>query len=398
MEALKYTLASPEVLKFFNLTERDVAPEYQEERIKKFVDRLSTDDLFEYENELIKQGANPQAFTFLDDYIGFEPTWKNQASIESINSLANIAQDKPNPIYSYSLEEGPLYRGAKLKTSPSVGEVIESPRFRSFSPDINIAGPFVNEGAPVDFSLSQEEFKKQLAQEPKQKVLFQVQPDSPGSFKYLITPGAGEPEVLSRPNAKYVVQAKETFPFWQRGMTGDIDFIKLRQIYGVDPLGAALGAGSNLLKNNKTGAAAGAGISLLDPSVAAAVNKNDYGQVVSLAGKDLVTGAAIEQGTKEGLKLAGKYAPAVVPYAQNAAKAIGRVSPVLTGAAIFAQGRPGSLTDVVTRKAASNPVPWLPSVKPNPKTDLGARAGRAISNEARYVFQQLLKGKLPYSR
>ena len=60
------------------------------------------------------------------------------------------------------------------------------------------------------------------------------------------------------------------------------------------------------------------------------------------------------------------------------------------------QGPPGSLTDVVTRKAAQNPVSWLPSVKANPKTDIGARTSRAISNEAQYAFSQLLKGRLPY--
>jgi len=71
-------------------------------------------------------------------------------------------------------------------------------------------------------------------------------------------------------------------------------------------------------------------------------------------------------------------------------------APAAAGSALFMQGKPGSVTDVITRKAAANPVPWLPSVKPNPKTDLGARAGRALTNEASYAFGQLLKGKIPY--
>jgi len=229
MAEQSYNLASPEVLRFLNLSERDVNPKYRGEQIRKLVERLSTDDNFAYENALINQGANPQSLAFLNDYIEFEPNWKNPTSVASINELTNLAQKNPNKIYSYNLKEGPLYRGTKLEVSPSVGEEITFSRFKSFSPDINIAGPFVNEGAPLDLSLSDEEFKKQIALEKnKQKALFQVQADSPGDFNYLITPGAGEPEVLARPGSKYLVEAKERFPFHQRGMTGDIDFIKLR--------------------------------------------------------------------------------------------------------------------------------------------------------------------------
>lgn len=392
MEEKKFTLGSPEVLNFLNLTEKDVAPEYQRERIKKLVDRLSTDDNFEYESQLIKQGAKPQAFQFLNDYIEFEPNWKNAASVESINSLTNIAQDNPNLIYSYSLKEGPLYRGTKLETSPSVGEIIESPRFRSFSPDINIAGPFVNEGPPLDFSLNEEDFKKQLEQSNKnQKVLFQVQADSPGDYNYLITPGAGEPEVLSRPGAKYIVKAKETFPFAQRGMTGNIDFIKLQQIYGIDPLASSVQGGINLAKENAPGAAAGLALSALNPDVAKALQDNNYQNAALSIGRDAALGAV----TEAGIKLAGKYTPAL---AKSIAPVAGVAAPIVTGSSLFMQGKPGSLTDVLTKKAAANPVSWLPAVKANPKTDIGARSSRAISNEARYALSELLRGRLPYTR
>jgi hypothetical protein len=37
-------------------------------------------------------------------------------------------------------------------------------------------------------------------------------------------------------------------------------------------------------------------------------------------------------------------------------------APVAAGTSLCMQGPPGSLTDVVTRKAAQNPVSWLPSV------------------------------------
>jgi hypothetical protein len=385
-----YSLGSPEVLKFLNLSEKDVDPKYRREQISKLVDRLSTDDGFVYENALINQGANPQSFEFLNNYIEFEPNWKNEASINSINELANLAQTNPNKIYSYNLKEGPLYRGSKLDISPNVGEEITFSRFKSFSPDVNIAGPFVNEGAPLDFSLSEEEFKSKLELEKnKQKTLFQVQADSPGNFNYLITPGAGEPEVLARPGSKYLVEAKKRFPFHQRGMTGDIDFIKLRQLYGVDPIGSAFQGGVNLVKENIPGATVGAAFSVLTPEVAKSVEKNDYKKATTTAARDIALGA----GTEAVANMAGRYIPmlgkVVEPMARIAA-------PVAAGAALFAQGKSGSLSDVVTRKAAANPVSWLPSVKPNPKTDLGARAGKAIGNEASYAFGQLLKGKIPY--
>lgn len=390
MSEQKYNLGSPEVLRFFNLSERDVDPSYRGEQVRNLVNRLSTADNFDYENALINQGANPQSFDFLKNYIEFERNWKTPTSLASINELTNLAQTKPNKIYSYNLKEGPLYRGATLDVSPNVGEEITLSRFKSFSPDINIAGPFVNEGPPLDFSSSDEEFKKQLALEKnKQKTLFQVQADSPGDFNYLITPGAGEPEVLARPGSKYLVEAKERFPFDQRRMTGDIDFIKLRQLYGIDPVGPALQGGVNLVKENIPGATIGAAFSALTPEVAKAVEQNDYKKAAAITAKDVVLGASAEAVAN----VAGKYVPmlsrVVTPAAQIAA-------PVAAGSALYMQGKPGSLTDVVTRKAAANPVPWLPSVKPNPKTDLGARAGRALTNEASYAFSQLLKGKIPY--
>jgi hypothetical protein len=261
MPEQSYNLASPEVLKFFNLSERDVNPKYRREQIGKLVERFSKDENLAYKNALTNQGINPQSLDFLNDYIEFEPNWKNPTSVAGINELTNLAQTNPNRIYSYNLKEGPLYRGTRLDVSPSVGEEITLSRFKSFSPDINIAGPFVNEGAPLDFSLSDEEFKKQIALENnKQKILFQVQANSPGNFNYLITPGAGEPEVLARPESKYLVEAKERFPFHQRGMTGDIDFIKLRQLYGIDPVGGVIQGGANLVKENIPGATIGAGI------------------------------------------------------------------------------------------------------------------------------------------
>lgn len=391
MSEQTFTLGSPEILKFLNLTEKDVAPEYASERVGKLSERLGTADSLNYQNQLIKQGASPQAFDFLNDYIKFERDWKNPDSIRGINSLTNIAQNQPDRLYSYALKEGPLYRGQKLAVPPSVGDTIEFSRFKSFSPDINIAGPFVNEGPPIDFSLKGEAFKKQVEESNRgRKVLFQVQANSPGNYNYLITPG-GEPEVLSRPGAKYSVKAKETFPFWQRGMTGDIDFIKLQQIYGINPEAMALQGGLNLVKENARGAAMGAGFAALDPTVAKQIENNKYKEAAGTIARDVVFGGLAE----EGLKLAGKYAPSLTG---TIAPTLRIASPVFTGTALVGQGREGSLTDVITKKAAENQISFLPSNAPNPETDLGARASRVITNEGKYILNSLLKKQFPYMR
>ena len=104
-----YNLSSPNVLRFLNLSEKDVDPKYLRERINKSVDRFQPDDGVVYENALINQGANPESFKFLNDYVGFEPNWKSQASLDSINKLANLAQTNPNKIYSYGLMVLHLY-------------------------------------------------------------------------------------------------------------------------------------------------------------------------------------------------------------------------------------------------------------------------------------------------
>ena len=62
MPEQSYNLASPEVLKFFNLSERDVNPKYRREQIGKLVERFSTDENLAYKNALTNQGINPQSF------------------------------------------------------------------------------------------------------------------------------------------------------------------------------------------------------------------------------------------------------------------------------------------------------------------------------------------------
>lgn len=389
MEEKKYNFGSPEVQQFLGLSPNVTDPSIRQDYTRKIVNRLGLADIpGDYENAFFKQGISPEDLKVINKYAGFDIDWKSASSVDTLNKLTELAQSNPSNVYSYSTKESPLYRGTKVNpiTIPEIGETFSFNRFRSFTPDILTAAPFTKGRKPFDI---ENPYSFHETDPDKVKTLFQVQQEPSDKFKYLITPGAGEPEVLSRPSAKYVIEDKLTLPFNQREMGGDVNLIKLRQIYGVDPLGAGLQGGINLLKENVPGAVVGTAFSALNPEVAKEIEKNNYQKVVNTIGKDVALGAA----TEAGLKFAGKYAPvlnkAIAPLARIGA-------PVAAGTALFMQGTPGSLTDTLTLKAAQNPVSWLPSVKPNPKTDIGARASRAISNEAQYAFNQLLKGKLPY--
>jgi hypothetical protein len=140
------------------------------------------------------------------------------------------------------------------------------------------------------------------------------------------------------------------------------------------------------LKQNASGIGLGVAMSALNPEVAQAVEQNNLGQAGLILGKDAALGMTGEASLKAGLGVASKYIPAVAKAAPTLAKIGGVVGPAGTGAALFAQGQSGSLTDVLTRKAAQNPVSFMPSVQANPETDIGARASRAIVNEAKYFI------------
>ena len=161
-------------------------------------------------------------------------------------------------------------------------------------------------------------------------------------------------------------------------------------LFARDPVTASLEGARGLVKENPRGALLGSATSLADPEVAKAVARDDYGAAAATVGRDVVGGAV----TEALLKQAAKRAPAAAAVLNSPVARL--AGPVATGAALFTQGAPGSLTDVITRKAAQNPVSFLPSVKPNPRTDAGARASRWLSNQGRYIMNQLGAGRLPY--
>lgn len=389
MAEQKYNLGSPEIQRFLGISSEQVDPSIRQSYARNLVKRLGLADVpGEYENAFVRQGIRPEVLKQLRNYIDFDIDWQSKNSIDAINQLTELAQSNPSPLYSYSTKESPLYRGAKVNPSsiPSVGETFSFNRFKSFTPDILTAVPFTKGRKPFD--IHNPDSYRNLDPD-KVKTLFQIQQEPTDKFKYLITPEAGEPEVLSRPSAKYMVEDRLVFPSNQREMGGNVQLVKLRQLYGIDPIGAAAKGGINLIKENVPGATIGTAFSALNPEVAKAIEQDRYKEAAEAVAKDVAIGAGAEAVTN----MAGKYIPVVkqvvTPMARIAA-------PVAAGGALFMQGKPGSLTDVVTRKAAANPISWLPSVKANPKTDLGARAGRAIANEASYAFGQLLKGRIPY--
>jgi hypothetical protein len=405
MEGKRYNFGSPEVQQFLGLSPSVINPSTRQTYIRNLVDRLGAADVPDaYENAFVNQGVQLEDLKKLQNYIDFNLDWKSANSIEAINKLTEIAQSNPSEIYSYSTKESPLYRGARIDpaTIPSIGEPFSFNRFKSFTPDVLVAAPFTQGYKPWDID-NPTFFPKKNSNTIK--TLFQIQQEPSDKFNYLITPGAGEPEVLSRPSAQYLVEDKLRLPFNQRELGHelyapslkeletpsyhDVNFVKLRQFHGIDPLAASIKGGFNLLKKNLPGSTIGAGFAALDPTIVKQIENNNYGKAATSIAKDVVIGGLAE----EGLKLAGKYAPGLT---RALAPVLNVVAPVFAGGALFMQGKPGSLTDVLTKKAGDNPVSWLPSIKPNPKTDIGARASRAITNEASYAFNQLLKGKLPY--
>ena len=139
-----------------------------------------------------------------------------------------------------------------------------------------------------------------------------------------------------------------------------------------------------------TGAVVGAASSLLNPEVAKAVEKDQYGDAASAVARDVATGAITEAGIRAATPVARQFVPGLV---RAAAPLVRLAGPVGVGAALLSQGQKGSLTDVITRKAAENPIPFTPRVKPDPKTDVGRRTG----NEFLYMLNQFRKGRIPYT-
>lgn len=135
------------------------------------------------------------------------------------------------------------------------------------------------------------------------------------------------------------------------------------------------------------GALVGLSAGLMDPRVAAQLEANEPIEAAATVGQNVVIGGAVGDVVRNVVQQATKASPATQAKVMRMA---GILSPVVLGAGLFMQGKSGSPIETALRKSAD----VVPGLKPEPSTDIG----RSASNEARYIIQSLIKGRLPYSR
>jgi hypothetical protein len=385
-----YTFSSPKVRNFLNLP--DLKSDDYFNNILALRERFKTDPEV-YKKALDEIGVFDSDLNAINKYTFFQPGWDEGTTVDRINRAAELAHTLPDPAYAYSTSESPLYRGAKVdpSTIPAIGNQFSFDRFQSFTPDILTAARFTKGNLPFDPN----NFGAHRNTDPNlRQTLFKIEQDPSGKFNYLKTPGSSETEVLSRPRAQFVVEDKKVFPFNEKDLYGDVNLIKLRQIYGVDPIGAAAQGVVQGIRRNPAGVAGGAAMTFLNDEIAKAISKDDYKTAAAESAKDVALGAAAETGLKQvAAPLARRVAPAaaarVAPYVAGAAR-VG--IPAAVGTGLFMQGKTGSALDTLTNKAAT----VVPGLRSNPQTDVGRRAGKAISNEAKYLLNSVLQNRVPY--
>ena len=142
--------------------------------------------------------------------------------------------------------------------------------------------------------------------------------------------------------------------------------------------------------------AAGAGFALLNEKLPAQVKAGRYGDAAKTVATDVGTGVGMDVAIGAAASQLASRAPALAARVLPAARLLG---PGAAGAGLIAQGREGSLLDVITSAANKNPIGFLPAAgRVDPKTYLPARAERAVTNEAKYLLNSILQGRLPYKR
>lgn len=141
------------------------------------------------------------------------------------------------------------------------------------------------------------------------------------------------------------------------------------------------------------GLVGGAALSAMSPDVAQSVSQGNYGQAATRTAQNMATGAAADTGVRLmglGLRQAAPQIAARVNPLVGAAADV--ALPAAVGAGLFMQGQQGSPLNTLVNAASNTPF----GLKVNPKTDVGRMAGHAISNEAQYAWNQLMKGRLPW--
>jgi hypothetical protein len=163
--------------------------------------------------------------------------------------------------------------------------------------------------------------------------------------------------------------------------------------FSQDPVTTGIQGAREMFRSAPKGIAGGAALSILSPEVAQSVAQGQYGKAATQTAQSVAGGVATDlaiQAAGQGLQrvapqLAGRVIPAFGGVANVAV-------PAAVGAGLFMQGKQGSPLNTIVNKAAN----VVPGLRSNPKTDVGRMAGRAISNEAQYAWNQIMKGKLPW--
>jgi len=336
--------------------------------------------------ELNNLGVTPKEQKTIDSYLMYDPNLRTKtgkfktAATKDIDSAIQKISNV-NTWARFKEKDLPLFRGIVGQTleTPEVGSTFVTERPTSWTPSYGIGKAFAA-GAS----------QREKNNENLKHRLYVVTDYADEARDKLLVPGI-ESEVIAPSKSKFEVtgigQLKE---YLDSSTSDDIELIKLKQLYALDPVSGAIQGGKNLFGKNLAGTAIGASASLLNPEVAEAVKKDRYGEAAGVVARDVVGGALTEAGIKAAAPTVARYAPGLVRAAAPFARFAG---PAAIGAALFSQGRPGSVTDVITRKAAENPIPFTPRVNPDPKTDVGRRAG----NELLYMFNQLGRGRIPYT-
>lgn len=248
----RYTFSSPEVRNFLNLP--DLRSDDYFHKMSAIRERFKTDPVV-YREALDEIGVFDSDLQAINKYTLFQPGWDEGTTVDRINRATELAHSLPDPAYAYSTKESPLYRGAKVDPAsiPAAGEQFSFDRFQSFTPTILTATNFTKGNLPFD----PDNFGAHRNTDPDaRQTLFKIEQDPSGKFNYLKTPGSFETEVLSRPRAKFVVEDKKVFPFDDKDLYGDVNLVKLRQIYSLDPIGAAVFASPEILSSIKRSPAA----------------------------------------------------------------------------------------------------------------------------------------------
>jgi hypothetical protein len=342
-------------------------------------------------NELNAIGATTKEKQFLQNYV-FNENVRTKAGTfrepvtNAIDSLVEKAAANKSWA-SFPEKEYPLFRGENIveeKNIPQVGDLYFKNRPTSFATGLNSTDAFMGGLTRPD------------KQTPGKKVLYAVTEYSDAAKPKLLIPGQ-ETEVIAPSSARFEVTGRgklQQNPTLYNPTT-DIELVKLKQLYATDPISMGVQGAIDLAKTKPFALAGGIALNTLTPDVADAITEKKYQKAINTVAQNTAGGFVADAGIKlagQGLaKIAPRFAASANPVFTGAAQI---AIPAAVGAGLFMQGQTNSPLNKIVTVASNTPL----GLKVNPETDIGRNSGRAISNEARYIWNRVLQGKLPYQK